>query len=108
MTKGLMPKFSHYGSASRIISVIFWSGNEVCGEYGIEPLPIWGQQDPQGDWNAIMDRVKGNIVWWNKQLKELGVDQAALISEPDPLTYGLRLVFTTFMERLKTWRTMNA
>ena len=50
-----------------------------------------------------MDRVKGNIVWWNKQLKELGVDQAALISEPDPLTYGLRLVFTTFMERLKTW-----
>ena len=33
-----------------------------------------------------MDRAKGNIVWWNKQLKELGVDQAALISEPDPLT----------------------
>ena len=33
-----------------------------------------------------MDRVKGNIVWWNKQLKELRVDQAALISEPDPLT----------------------
>ena len=67
----------------------FWSGNEVCGEYGVEPLPIWGHQ--------------GNIVWWNNQLKELGVDQAALISEPDPLTYGLGLVFTTFMDRLKAW-----
>ena len=50
-----------------------------------------------------MDRVKGNIMWWNKQLKELGVDQAALISEPDPLTYGLGMVFTTFMDRLKAW-----
>ena len=50
-----------------------------------------------------MDRVKGNIVWWNKQLKELRVDQAALISEPDPLTYGLGLAFTTFMDRLKAW-----
>jgi RNA:NAD 2'-phosphotransferase (TPT1/KptA family) len=37
------------------------------------------------------------------QLKELGGDQAALISEPDPLTYGLGLVFTTFMDRLKAW-----
>ena len=50
-----------------------------------------------------MDRVKGNIVWWSKQLKDLGVDQAALVSEPNPLTYGLGLIFTTFMERLKTW-----
>ena len=64
--------------------MIFWSGNEICGEHGVEPLPIWGQREPQGDWNAIMDRVKGNIVWWNNQLKELGVDQAALIGEPDP------------------------
>ena len=48
-----------------------------------------------------MDRVKGNIVWWNNELKELEVDQAALISEPDPLTYGLGLIFTTFMDRLK-------
>ena len=50
-----------------------------------------------------MDRVKGNIVWWNNELKELEVDQAALISEPDPLTYGLGLIFTTFMDRLKDW-----
>ena len=103
MTKDLMSKFSAHGSAIRIISVIFWPGNEVCGEYGVEPLPIWGQREPQGDWNAIMDRVKGNIVWWNNQLKELGVDQAALISEPDPLTCGLGLIFTTFMDRLKDW-----
>ena len=37
MTKDLMSKFSNYGSAIRIISVIFWSGNEVSGEYGVEP-----------------------------------------------------------------------
>ena len=32
-----------------------------------------------------MDRVKGNIVWWSQQLKDLGVDQAALISEARPI-----------------------
>ena len=103
MVKDLMSKYASHGSAIRIISVIFWSGNEICGEYGVEPLPMWGQRDPQGDWNAIMDRVKGNIVWWNQQLKDLGVDQAALISEPDPLIYGLSMIFTTFMDRLKAW-----
>jgi hypothetical protein len=103
MVKELMAKYSSHGSAIRVISVIFWSGNEICGEYGVEPLPIWGQREPQGDWNAIMDRVKGNIVWWNQQLKDLGVDQAALIGEPDPLTYGLGLIFTTFVQRLKEW-----
>jgi len=36
MTKDLMAKFSNYGSAIRIMSVIFWSG----GEYGVEPLPM--------------------------------------------------------------------
>jgi hypothetical protein len=25
----------------------------------------------------------GNVGWWNKQLLELGVDQAAFVSEPD-------------------------
>ena len=100
MTKDLMANFQlRFCNSHHFCD--FWSGNEVCREY--EPLPIWGQRDPQGDWNAIMDRVKGNIVWWNKQLKELGVDQAALISEPDPLTYGLGFVFTTFMDRLKAW-----
>ena len=103
MVKELMAKYSSHGSAIRVISVICWSGNEICGEYGVEPLPIWGQREPQGDWNAIMDRVKGNIVWWNQQLKDLGVDQAALIGEPDPLTYGLGLIFTTFVQRLKEW-----
>ena len=65
MTKDLMSKFSTHRSAVRIISVTFWSGNEVCGEYGVEPLPIWGQREPQGDWKAIMNMVQGNIVWWN-------------------------------------------
>ena len=37
MTRDLTSKFSNYGSAIRIISVIFWSGNEVSGEYGVEP-----------------------------------------------------------------------
>ena len=48
MTKDMTSKFSNYGSAIRIISVIFWSGNEVSGEYGVEPLPIWGQRDHHG------------------------------------------------------------
>ena len=42
MTKDLMSKFSAHGSAIRIISVIFWSGNEVCEEYGVEPLFQFG------------------------------------------------------------------
>ena len=103
MVKDLMSKYKDHGSAIRVISVIVWSGNEICGEHGVEPLQAWGQRDPQGDWNAIMDRVKGNLVWWNQQLKDLGVDQAALVSAPDPLVYGLSLIFTTFMDRLKTW-----
>ena len=45
MVKELMAKHASYGSAIRIISVIFWSGNEICGEHGVEPLPIWGQHD---------------------------------------------------------------
>ena len=48
MIKELMAKYSSHGSAIRVISVIFWSGNEICGEYGVEPLPIWGQREPQG------------------------------------------------------------
>jgi len=75
----------------------------ICGEYGVEPLPIWGQKDPKGDWEQIMARVKGNIQWWNQQLLELGVDQAALVSEPDHLVYGPSMIFTTFMDRLKAW-----
>ena len=103
MIKDLMSKYATHGSAIRVISIIVWSGKEICGEHGVEPLPIWGQRDPQGDWNAIMDGVKGNLVWWNQQLKDLGVHQAALISEPDPLVYGLSMIFTTFMDRLKAW-----
>ena len=65
---------------------------------------MWGQRDPQGDFNELMTRVKGNLEWWNKQLLlELGVDQAALIGEPDPLVYGLGMIFTTFVDRIKAW-----
>ena len=46
---------------------------------------MWGQRDPQGDFNELQAQVKGNLEWWNKQLLELGVDQAALVGEPDPL-----------------------
>ena len=83
MIKELLHKFSNYGSQIRVISLIVWSGNEICGEYGVEPLPIWDHKDPKGDWEEIMTRVKGNVEWWNKQLLELGVDQAAFVSEPD-------------------------
>ena len=47
MVTWLMAKHASYGSAIRIIPVIFWSGNEICGEHGVEPLPIWGQRNPQ-------------------------------------------------------------
>ena len=45
--KELLHKFSNYGSQIRIISLIVWSGNELCGEYGVEPLPIWGAEGPE-------------------------------------------------------------
>jgi len=48
-----------------------------------------------------MTRVKGNVEWWNKQLLELGVDQAALVSEPGHLVYSLSMMFTTFMDLFK-------
>ena len=41
MIKELLHKFSNYGSQIQVISLIVWSGNEICGEYGVEPLPIW-------------------------------------------------------------------
>jgi hypothetical protein len=58
MTKELLSKYSNYGSQLRVISPIEIgrkkkekrSGNEVCGEYGVKPFPIWGQRDPKGDW----------------------------------------------------------
>jgi len=28
------------GAQIRVISVIVWSGNELCGEHGVEPLPM--------------------------------------------------------------------
>ena len=37
------------------------------------------------------------------QLKELGVDQAALVGEPDHLVYGLSMIFTSSVERVKAW-----
>ena len=61
------------------------------------------QHEPEGDFMPLLDRVKGNLVWWNKQLKELGVDQAALAGEPDHVVYGLSMIFTSFVERVKTW-----
>ena len=101
MIKELLHKFSNYGFQIRVISLIVWSGNEICGEYGVEPLPIWDHKDPKGDWEEIMTRVKGNVEWWNKQLLELGVDQAALVSEPGHLVYSLSMIFTTFMDLFK-------
>ena len=101
--KELLAKYSNYGSSIRVISIVLWSGNELCGQHGIEPLDMWGQRDPQGYWPDLMERVKGNIVWWNKQLLELGVDQAALAGEPDPLVYGLSKIFTMFLGRVKEW-----
>ena len=94
--KDLMNKHRQFGSQIRIISVVVWS--ELCGDRGIEPLDQWGQRDPKEDFNQLMDRVKGNLVWWNNQLKDLGVDQAALVGEP---VYGM--IFTIFVERVKAW-----
>ena len=94
MLKDLLAQYKAYGSQIRVISVVVWSGNELCGERGIEPLDQWGQRDPKGDVMELLDRVKGNLVWWNKQLKDLGVDQAALVGEPDALVYCLGPIFT--------------
>ena len=38
MIKGLMNKHRQAGSQSRIISVVVWSGNELCGDGGPERL----------------------------------------------------------------------
>ena len=102
--KELLEKYrERYGSSIRVISIVLWSGNELCSQHGIEPLDMWGQRDPQGYWPHLMERVKGNMVWWNKQLLDLGVDQAALIGEPDPLVYELGKTFTMFLDRFKEW-----
>ena len=34
---------------------------------------------------------------------ELGVDQATLIGEPDPLVFGFSKIFTMFLDRFQTW-----
>eukprot|EP00435_Cladocopium_sp_Y103_P016817 s180_g4.t1 len=100
--KELMSKYSsQYSSQIRVISIVVWSGNELCGESGIEPLPVWGQDNPEGDNLELMAEVKKNFSWWNTQLKELGVDQAALVGEPDHAVYGLGLVFTSWMAEFK-------
>ena len=68
MTKDMTSKFSNYGSAIRIISVIFWSGNEVSGEYGVEPLPIWGQRDHHGQGQGqhyVVEQTAEGIGGWS-------------------------------------------
>ena len=65
--KELLDKYrEQYGSQIRVISIVLWSGNELCGQHGIEPLDMWGQRDPQGYWPDLMERVKSNMFWWNK------------------------------------------
>ena len=85
-----MIKHRQFGSQIRVIYVVVWLGNELCGDRGIERLDQWGQRDPKGDFKQLMDWVKGNLVCWNSQLKDLGVDQVALVGEPDTLVYVLR------------------
>eukprot|EP00435_Cladocopium_sp_Y103_P043739 s3220_g12.t1 len=102
--KDLMAKFGpQYGSHLRVISVIVWSGNELCGRQGIEPLPMWGQDAPEGDYHQLMADCKRHMTWWNDQLMALGVDQAAVVGEPDEMVYGLGMVFTHWMGNFKTW-----
>ena len=50
-----------------------------------------------------MKWVKGFVERRNKQLLGLGVDQAALVGEPDHLVFGWSKIFTSFMERFKAW-----
>ena len=56
MVKDLLSKYKDYGSSIRVISLVIWSGNELCGQKGIEPLDMWGQRDPQGDFNERQTR----------------------------------------------------
>ena len=67
MVKDLLNKHRSYGSSIRVISLVLWSGNELCGQRGIEPLDMWGQRDPQGDWPQLMERVQGNLKWLKKR-----------------------------------------
>eukprot|EP00435_Cladocopium_sp_Y103_P021171 s3411_g5.t1 len=83
--------------------IIVWCGNELCGKYGIDPLPMWDQDAPEGDYMQLMADCKRHMTWWNKQLMELGVDQAAVVGEPDPIVYGLGLTFTHWMDAYKKW-----
>ena len=78
-------------------------GTKFAGNMVLNPFPFGDKGILRVTGTPSWTGSKGNIVWWNNQLKDLGVDQAALISEPDPLTYGLGLIFTTFMDRLKAW-----
>ena len=36
--KELLDKYRSYGSSIRVISLVHCSGNELCGQHGIEPL----------------------------------------------------------------------
>eukprot|EP00435_Cladocopium_sp_Y103_P039012 s873_g10.t1 len=73
------------------------------GAGGIEPLPIWGQDSLQGDYMEFMGECKRHMSWWNDQLMELGVDQAAIVGEPDEMVYGLGMTFTHWMGNFKSW-----
>jgi hypothetical protein len=50
-----------------------------------------------------MKWVKGSVERRNSQLLGLGVDQVALVGEPDHLVFGWSKIFTSFMERFKAW-----
>ena len=95
-----MNKHRQFGSQIWIISVVETSFAVI------EASNLWtsGGRATRRDFNQLQDRVKGNLVWWNNRLKELGVDQAALVGEPGHLVYKrLSMIFTTFVERVKAW-----
>ena len=50
-----MIKHRQFGSQIRVIYVVVWLGNELCGDRGIERLDQWGQRDPKGDFKQLMD-----------------------------------------------------
>ena len=76
---------------------------KFAGNMVLNPFPFEGKGNLRvtgmPSWTGSRATLCGGI----NQLKDLGVDQAALIGEPDPLTYGLGLIFTTFAQRLKEW-----
>lgn len=89
-----------------ILVAVVWSGDELVGRTGIEDLITWPYTSPEGDkYQRLLDQVQEALIGFSADCHRYGVHSAAVVSAPDPGTYGFtkRGPYASWMNDLAAW-----